>query len=90
MSAATFTPSMIIPAASWCAIYVTPDEKSTLIPLVCWALGVTENDGVVHLGVIKGMISDEGKIIPADSISGFSGYDISQEDFEIEMENLMN
>lgn len=87
----SYTPSMIIPAASWCAIYVTPDEKTVLIPLVCWAMGIVEDSGgVVHMGVIKGMVSDEGKIVPADTINGFKGYDVSQEDFEIEMENLMN
>ena len=85
-----YTPSAIIPAASWCAIY-TSEEKTVLIPLVCWAMGIVEDEEkVVHIGVIKGMISDEGKVIPADSISGFKGYDVSQEDFEIEMENLMN
>jgi signal transduction histidine kinase len=87
----TFTPSSIIPAGSWCAIYVTPDEKTVLFPLVCWAMGVVEQEnGVVRVGIIKGMISDESKIVAADSIPGFKGYDVSQEDFEIEMENLMN
>lgn len=87
----SYTPSQIIPAGEWCAIYVTPDEKMHLIPLICWAMGALEDDdGTMHLGTIKGMISDEGKIIVADSIKGFKGYDVSQADFEIEMENLMN
>ena len=86
-----FTPSQIIPAAEWCAIYVTSDEKMVLIPLVCWAMGALEDDDrTLHIGVIKGMISDEGKVVIADSIKGFKGYDVSQADFEIEMENLMN
>ena len=87
----SFTPSQIIPAAEWCAIYVTPDEKMVLIPLVGWAMGVMEDDeGTVHLGLVKGMIADEGKVIVAESIKGFKGYDVSQADFEVEMENLMN
>jgi len=49
-----------------------------------------DDEGTVHLGVISGMIADEGIIISARAISGFKGYDVGRPDFEIETDNMMN
>lgn len=75
-----FAPTQISPAFDWHAVYAESDDSFVLIPLVCWALGLDNGQTMIN-----GMVSDNGVIVPANSVRNFKGYDVNvMEDLEME------
>lgn len=85
----TITPTQIMPAYNWFAVFQGKDEKQEEvfihIPLVCWALTTVTEENGNSTSVIHGMIPDDsGNVLPAKSAPSFLGYELESDDFEVE------
>lgn len=48
--------------------------------VVCWAIVSdieTSSGDAIQVDKLKGMVTHNGKVVPADSVAGFTGYDSS-------------
>lgn len=80
MAKTNFKIVQIIPAFNWYAQYTDPnpdedgDISIELVPVIAWALGSLDSTGDL---TIHGMIHVDARIVAAETVPNFSGYDTS-------------
>ena len=87
----TFIPFQMIPAFHWFALFEDSEAGGQRIPIICWALGNLTDDSGNLKQEIHGMISDNnGNIISSKIQNSFSGYEMSyeEEEYDVEMDIL--
>lgn len=89
MTKTNFKIVQIIPAFNWYAQYTDPqldedgDISIELVPVIAWALGSLDNTGDL---TIHGMIHLDARIVAAETVENFTGYDTSAStDMEIDL-----